>query len=147
MKSRNVALFSAFSTLAALLFFALWLTAQQAAPLAAKHMVPNNPSEHPAPEQPVPYSHKKHLSLGLECKNCHANPEPGKLMTFPATGKCMECHVTIARDKPSIQKLASFAKSHQPIPWLPVYTVLPGCTCTHRAHLSAGVQCETCHGA
>jgi hypothetical protein len=146
MKSRNISLFAAFSMLVALLFFGLRLTAQQAVPLAAKQMVPSNPSEHPAPEQPIPYSHKKHLAVGLECKNCHTNPEPGKLMTFPATGKCMECHVTIAKDKPSIQKLASFAKSQQPIPWVRVYTVLPGVAWAHRAPVAAGVKCETCHG-
>jgi Cytochrome c7 and related cytochrome c len=146
MKSRNIPLFAAFSMLAALLFFALRATAQQAAPSAAKQMVPNNPSEHPAPEQPIPYSHKKHLAVGLECKNCHTNPEPGKLMTFPAASKCMECHVTIAKDRPSIQKLASFAKSQQPIPWVRVYTVLPGVAWTHRSHVAAGVKCETCHG-
>ena len=146
MKSRNIPLVTAFSMLATLLFLALRLSAQQAAPPAAKQMVPNNPSEHPAPEQPIPYSHKKHLVVGLECKNCHTNPEPGKLMTFPATSKCMECHVTIAKDKPSIQKLASFAKSQQAIPWVRVYNVLPGVAWTHRAHVAAGVKCETCHG-
>ncbi|HEY6946812.1 MAG TPA: hypothetical protein VI431_16865, partial [Candidatus Acidoferrum sp.] len=36
-----------------------------------KSMVPDNPSEHPAPTQPIPYSHKKHLAFGLECKTCH----------------------------------------------------------------------------
>src|SRR5579859_2929342 len=145
MKSRNIALFAAFSMLAALLGFALRLAAQQTAPAAAKQMVPDNSSAHPAPEQPIPYSHKKHLAVGLECKNCHSNPEPGKLMTFPATSKCMECHVTIAKDKPSIQKLASYAKSQQAIPWVRVYTVLPGIAWTHRAHVTAGVKCETCH--
>ena len=146
MKRRNTRQFAVFSVLAAFLFFALQLAARQAAPPAAKQMVPANPSEHPAPEQPIPYSHKKHLAVGLECKNCHTNPEPGKLMIFPATSKCMECHVTIAKDKPSIQKLASFAKSQQPIPWVRVYTVLPGIAWTHRAHVAAGVKCETCHG-
>jgi hypothetical protein len=145
MKVRNIPLFAVFSTLAAFLFFAR-LNAQQAAPPAAKQVVPNNRSEHHAPEQPIPYSHKKHLAVGLECKNCHTNPEPGKLMTFPATSKCMECHVTIAKGKPSIQKLASFAKSQQPIPWVRVYNVLPGVAWTHRAHVAAGVKCETCHG-
>jgi hypothetical protein len=146
MKSRNVPLLAAFSTLALLLLFALRLTAQQAAPPGAKQMVPNNPSDHAAPEQPIPYSHKKHLAVGLECKNCHTNPEPGRLMTFPAASKCMECHVTIAKDKPSIQKLASFAKSERPIPWVRVYNVLPGIAWTHRVHSAASVRCETCHG-
>ncbi|HEV3420672.1 MAG TPA: cytochrome c3 family protein, partial [Candidatus Acidoferrum sp.] len=88
--------------LAGFFFSACGLTAQSAAPPQdAKQMVPDNPSEHGAPAQPIAYSHKKHLAFGLECKKCHTNPEPGKLMTFPATSTCMECHVTIAKDKPS----------------------------------------------
>jgi hypothetical protein len=130
-----------------LLSFASRIAAHQASPTpAAKAMVPDNPSEHPAPAQPLPYSHKKHLAFGLECKKCHTNPEPGKLMTFPATSNCMECHVTIAKDKPAIQKLAQFAKSKQAIPWVRVYTMLPGVAWSHRPHLEAGVKCETCHG-
>jgi hypothetical protein len=133
--------------LVTLLLFAASLGAPQAAPTqAAKSMVADNPSAHPAPVQPLPYSHKKHLAFGLECKKCHTNPEPGKLMTFPATSTCMECHVTIAKDKSAIQKLAQFAKSKQSIPWVRVYTVLPGVAWSHRPHLEAGVKCETCHG-
>ena len=111
-----------------------------------KPMVPGNPSDHTPPVQPIPYSHKKHLSFGLECKLCHTNPAPGKLMTFPATSKCMECHVTIAKNKPSIQKLAEYSRSKQLIPWVRVYTVLPGVAWNHRSHLESGVKCETCHG-
>jgi hypothetical protein len=82
----------------------------------------------------------------LDCKDCHTNPEPGKLMTFPETSKCMLCHVTVAKDKPSIQKLAEYSKSKQAIPWVRVYTVLPGVAWNHRTHLQGGVKCETCHG-
>jgi hypothetical protein len=135
------------AALATLVLLAGNLTAQEAATLAAaKPMVPDNPSEHTAPLQPIPYSHKKHLAVGLECKKCHTNPDPGKLMTFPSTSTCMECHVTIAKGKPSIQKLAEYAKSKQAIPWVRVYTVLPGVAWSHRPHLDGGVKCETCHG-
>jgi hypothetical protein len=144
---RNMSLVIFGQSLAALLLVAGGLAARQAGPSqTAKSMVPDNPSEHPAPAQPLPYSHKKHLAFGLECKKCHTNPEPGKLMTFPATGTCMECHVTIGKDKPAIQKLSQFAKSKQAIPWVRVYTVLPGVAWNHRPHLEAGVKCETCHG-
>lgn len=124
------------------------VAAQKATPVhaIAKPMVPDNPSPHPAPEQPLPYSHKQHLALGLECKECHTDPEPGKLMTIPGTEKCMQCHVTIAKEKPAIQKLAGFANTKQEIPWVRVYRVLPGIEWSHRAHLSAGVKCQTCHG-
>jgi len=122
------------------------LSAQQVSSPAAKRLVPDNPSPHEAPLQPIPYSHKTHLAFGLQCKECHTNPEPGKLMTFPDTGKCMQCHVTIAKDKPAIQKLAEYSQSKKPIPWVRVYNVLPGVSWTHRAHLGAGVKCETCHG-
>jgi hypothetical protein len=110
-------------------------------------MVPDNPSEHLAPAQPIPYSHKKHLAVGLACAFCHVNPLPGKLMTFPETASCMKCHSTVAKDKPSIKKLTEFAKSKQPIPWVRVYTVLPGVEWNHKPHLDVGVKCEICHGA
>jgi hypothetical protein len=144
---RNIALVIATTGLATLLSLGAGLAAQQVASTQpVKKMVPDNPSEHPAPAQPIPYSHKKHLSFGLECKQCHTNPEPGKLMTFPDTATCMQCHVTIGKDKPSIQKLAEYAKSKRPIPWVRVYTVLPGVAWNHRVHLEASVKCETCHG-
>lgn len=146
-KNRNGSIVVARICLSALLFLTGRLAAQELPPSrAAKQMVPDNPSEHTPPAQPIPYSHKKHLSFGLECKICHTNPKPGKLMTFPPAGKCMECHITIAKDKPAIHKLAEFAKSKQPIPWVRVYTLLPGVAWNHRAHLEAGVNCETCHG-
>jgi Cytochrome c7 and related cytochrome c len=121
--------------------------AQQAAATAeVKQEVPDNPSEHAPPDQPIPYSHKTHLALGLPCATCHTNPAPGNLMTFPATSTCMSCHVSIATNKPAILKLASFSKSRQPIPWVRVYKVLPGVTWTHRKHLDAGMKCQMCHG-
>ena len=121
-------------------------TTSASAHTSAKFKVPDNPSPHPAPEQPIPYSHKQHLAFGLKCQECHTNPEPGRLMTFPDTAKCIQCHVTIAKDKPSIQKIAQYAASNQPIPWVRVYKVIPGVNWTHRAHLAAGVKCEACHG-
>lgn len=110
--------------------------------------VPVNSAPHPAPEQPLPFSHQRHVAgLHLECRTCHTNPEPGIQMTFPATSICMGCHATIAAAKPAIKKLTEYASSGQPIPWVRVYTVLPGLTWTHRKHLQAGLKCESCHGS
>jgi hypothetical protein len=146
-KKGSIGLFVVAQVLAGLLLagtrLAAWQTTQAR---AAIKMVPYNPSEHTPPTQPIPYSHKTHLAVGLECKDCHTNPEPGRLMTFPATTKCMQCHVTIAKNRRSIQKLAEFSKSQRPIPWVRVYTVLQGIAWSHRSHLQAGVKCEICHG-
>ena len=138
--------------LGAALFSALFFAAptaraqQPGATAEVKQEVPDNPVEHAPPEQPIPYSHKTHLALGLTCATCHTNPDPGNLMTLPTTAKCMSCHHSVAANKPSIQKLASFSKSGQPIPWVRVYKVLPGVTWTHRKHLDAGMKCQMCHG-
>jgi hypothetical protein len=99
-----------------------------------------------APVQPLPFSHKTHLSFQLSCKFCHTNPEPGNLMTLPVTQTCMGCHAAVAADKPAIQQLAAFAKSGQPIPWKPVYSVPAFVYWSHRTHLDAGLGCEMCHG-
>jgi hypothetical protein len=133
--------------LALFLFTAIPLLAQQTpgGPVI-QQVVPDNPLHPAGPVQPLPYSHKTHLALGLTCTYCHTNPEPGKLMTYPATSTCMSCHRSVAKSKPTIQKLASFSKSQQPIPWVRVYAVLPGVNWTHRTHLEAGMKCEMCHG-
>jgi hypothetical protein len=142
-----VARFAAAVLATALLFPALQVKAQQtAATVNATKDVPDNLAEHTPPVQPLPYSHQTHLALGLDCNMCHTNPEPGNLMTFPATSACMSCHDTIATKKPSIQKLAAYAKSGQTVPWVRVYTVTMGVNWTHRKHLEAGIKCESCHG-
>jgi hypothetical protein len=134
------------------LLIAFALNAQQPAArpgntaTAAKQEVPDNIADHAAPAQPLPFSHKTHVSRGLQCRQCHTNPDPGNQMTFAATGTCMGCHNTVAKDRPAIQKLAEFAKSGQPIPWVRVYQVTPGVTWSHRKHLDAGMQCAMCHG-
>ena len=117
-----------------------------AAVVSAASGVQANLAPHPAPEQPLPYSHKTHVGMGLACPVCHINPEPGKEMTFPNTAICMSCHMTVVADRPAIQKLAEYAHSKQAIPWVRVYKLLPGVTWSHRKHLEAGVPCETCHG-
>lgn len=98
------------------------------------------------PVQPIPYSHKQHLALGLQCRTCHVNPDAGKLMTFPPTAFCMGCHQTVAADRASIRKLAEFAASGNPIPWVRVYQVPEYVFWQHGSHLEANVACAECHG-
>ena len=99
-----------------------------------------------APEQPLPYSHKTHLAQGLKCGDCHLNADPGESMGFPAITKCMACHIAVAKDKPSIEKLAAAAKAKQQIPWVRVYQIPSYVAFSHRTHMQAGAKCEICHG-
>jgi Cytochrome c7 and related cytochrome c/Class III cytochrome C family len=96
----------------------------------AKQEVPDNISEHAAPRQPLPFSHKAHIAQGLQCRQCHTNPDPGAQMTLPGVTACTICHSSIT----------------EPIPWARVYQLTPGVTWTHRKHLQAGMQCVMCHG-
>jgi hypothetical protein len=100
----------------------------------------------PAPVQPLPYSHKTHVALGLECRTCHLNPEGGRLMTYPSPTFCMSCHQAIATDRPAIKKLAGHAAAGTEVPWVRVYAVHDYVFWSHGPHLAAKVECVECHG-
>jgi len=99
-----------------------------------------------APVQPIPYSHKQHLALGLKCRDCHTMPDPGEMMGIPDAPRCMACHQTVKPDSSAIQKLAGFARDKRPIPWVRVYQIPSFVDFSHKSHLDAGATCETCHG-
>jgi hypothetical protein len=98
--------------------------------------------------QPLPFSHQTHASAAkLACQDCHPTPAKfGAAMGFPATAKCMACHILIAKDKPAIRKLAEFAASKQPVPWERVYQLAGFVFFDHRFHLMNEAKCEDCHG-
>jgi len=73
------------------------------------------------PEQPIPYSHKQHLAMGLKCGNCHEMPDPGEFMGIPVVSKCMTCHQSVKKDSPALKKLAEFAAGKQEPSWVRVY--------------------------
>jgi hypothetical protein len=113
----------------------------------AMAQVPEPKVVRPAPEQPVPFSHKVHAAAGLKCAECHPIPEPGDFATLPKTGTCMACHVSIAKDSPHIGKVAAFHKEGKRIPWAPVYRIPDYVSFSHKKHVAVeGVTCQTCHG-
>lgn len=101
----------------------------------------------PPPEQPIPYSHKKHVGeLKLQCNMCHPNKEPGETMGIPQASTCMQCHTSVKTDSPIIQKLAEHAKSNRAVQWRRVYEIPAYVYFSHKAHLDAGATCNVCHG-
>jgi len=49
-------------------------TVQAQSPTPATSAVQANLAPHPAPEQPLPYSHKTHVGMGLPCQLCTHQP-------------------------------------------------------------------------
>lgn len=117
--------------------------AQRPLPPAVEEKLPK-----PAPEQPIPFSHKTHAgAAGVKCRDCHSIKDPGFQAGLPKEASCMGCHVAIKKDSPDIQKLASYAKSKTAIPWVRVYTVPDYVWFSHAVHVNeAKLECESCHG-
>lgn len=99
------------------------------------------------PEQPIPFSHKVHAgSLQLPCEFCHAISRSGETVAIPRATMCMQCHQTMDTSDPGVQKLAEYAKSGAPIPWVRVYQLPSFVTFSHKMHLDHGNTCQECHG-
>ena len=97
--------------------------------------------------QPIPFSHKVHVGLGVKCADCHTLPAPGDLATYPKEDQCMACHAAIQSDSPSIRKLAEFHRERKPVPWVRIYKVAEYVVFSHQSHYrQAKISCETCHG-
>lgn len=99
------------------------------------------------PVQPIPFSHKQHAgTLKLPCQFCHALSRSGETVKIPQATFCMQCHQTMATEKPGVQKLASYAKSNATIPWVRVYELPSFVNFSHETHLAHGITCQECHG-
>lgn len=98
--------------------------------------------------QPLPYSHKTHLALGLKCAECHAIAAPGDFAGYPPETKCMACHVAVKKESPHIARLAAAAKSATPVEWKRVYRLKEFVYFSHEVHArKAQIDCAACHGA
>jgi hypothetical protein len=99
-------------------------------------------------DQPIAYSHKQHLALGLDCLDCHSYADTAAAATIPSVRKCMLCHARIAAGKPEIQKIAAYAQRNREIPWRRVYGFPRESLVKfqHAAHIRARITCSACHG-
>jgi len=58
----------------------------------------------------------------------------------------MGCHKEIATEDETVQELAGYWERGEPIPWAAVNNQPDFVYFSHRPHLGAGINCETCHG-
>jgi Cytochrome c3 len=98
--------------------------------------------------QPVAYSHKQHLAMGLECLDCHSSADTSAAATIPSVRKCMLCHAKVGTSKPEVKKLMAYAASKREIPWERLYGFPKESMVKfqHAPHVRAKIECGRCHG-
>ncbi len=101
--------------------------------------------------QPIPFNHRLHVGLGIECDQCHQGVRTAARARLPRAEVCMECHQADVTDdpaaKPSIELVRRHAREGTEIPWRNLYALPAHVYYSHRRHVAiAGLQCAGCHG-
>lgn len=96
--------------------------------------------------QPIPFSHRRHASLGIECLDCHPAVRDKAWAGLPNAGHCLQCHVVLAEESETTRALLRFQREGGKIPWVRVYQVPHFVFFSHAHHTAAGLDCQTCHG-
>jgi hypothetical protein len=100
-----------------------------------------------APDQPIPFDHSLHVGQHqIQCQYCHSQVEKSGHSNIPALSTCMNCHLVVKTDSPWIQKLREAYDRGESIPWVKVHMLPDHVKFNHKAHLSKGINCQTCHG-
>ena len=95
--------------------------------------------------EPVPFSHKRHGELKVECAYCHEKAATGERAGFPTASRCMVCHQEVAKDSDAIRRLAALAKDTVIVPEKPLYKLADFVFFSHARHKQK-VSCDICHG-
>jgi mono/diheme cytochrome c family protein len=101
-----------------------------------------------APAQPIFFSHLVHAgSFGIACQYCHSEARRSEYAGLPSVERCMGCHKIIgAQDNPEIRKVHDYWNRRAAIPWVRVFKLPEYAYFPHKAHIRAGLECQTCHG-
>ncbi len=99
------------------------------------------------PPQPVPFSHKHHVSgLGLDCRYCHTSVEEAQNAGIPPTATCMTCHSQLWTNASVLAPVRQSLAEAKPLHWNRVYTLPDYVYFDHSIHIAKGVGCTECHG-
>ncbi len=127
-----------------------------------------------APQQPIAFSHRLHADeLQMDCRYCHSGATESRHAGIPSGDVCMRCHELVtttqaesrlaekegrpAKTSDELQKLYDALaldeemkplenKEPQAIDWVKIHNLPDYVYFDHRAHVSAGVSCQHCHG-
>lgn len=96
--------------------------------------------------QPVPFSHKHHANMGIDCRYCHTFVEEQAMAGIPPVNVCMNCHSMVWADSPMLEPVRESWKTGEPIAWTKVHDTQDFVYFNHAAHVNKGIGCATCHG-
>ena len=100
-----------------------------------------------AEQQPVPFSHKHHVSeLGIDCRYCHTGVETSSYAGVPPTETCMTCHSQLWTQAALLQPVRESAEQNRPIAWKKITRIPDYVYFNHSVHINRGVACISCHG-
>ena len=100
-----------------------------------------------APDQPVPFSHKHHVSDdGIDCRYCHTSVEVSSFAGIPATEVCITCHSQIWTNAEMLEPVRASYRTGQSIQWVRVHDLPEFVYFNHSIHVNKGIGCATCHG-
>ncbi len=100
-----------------------------------------------SPEQPIQFSHRIHAGDNqIPCLYCHVQARRSISAGVPSVSKCMGCHIEVATNQPQIRLLATYWDTKEPIPWIKVHDLPDFVHFTHKRHVAAEIECQTCHG-
>jgi hypothetical protein len=132
----RVSIFGAVFVIAGL----LWLIAQV-------HRSPWSTEAHVAKQQPVPFSHERHVGgNGIDCRYCHTSVEESPFAGIPPTKTCMNCHSEIFTTSPVLRPVHESFEHNTAIAWTRVHDLPDFVHFDHSIHVRKGVGCATCHG-
>ncbi|OFW29505.1 MAG: cytochrome C [Acidobacteria bacterium RIFCSPLOWO2_02_FULL_65_29] len=118
----------------------LWLIAQV-------HRSPWSTDAHVAKEQPIQFSHERHVGgNGIDCRYCHTSVEASRFAGIPPTKTCMNCHSEIFASSPFLRPVHDSFEDDRAIEWTRVHDLPDFVHFDHSIHVSKGVGCTTCHG-
>src|SRR3984893_16732455 len=100
-----------------------------------------------APEQPIQFSHERHVAgNGIDCRYCHTSVEDSSFAGIPPTKTCMNCHSQIFASSPLRGPVRDSFRTGRSIEWTRVHDLPDFVYFNHSIHVNKGVGCTTCHG-
>lgn len=103
-------------------------------------------------EQPIAFPHDVHAgTLEIPCMYCHNSADRSPDAGIPSMQTCAGCHLPTGsllfkRESEELQKLQAYWDQQLAVPWVQIYRVPSHVRFPHNMHVSAGLECQQCHG-